>query len=257
MVTQRLLQSARSAAACATLLAGQAALQAEAAILYGDFSDVPPGTVMYTDVTESSSSDPVPPPLYGAPTIAGNLLDFTPVGFDASTTGSTPGADLTEGQLNFTMEAVPATGLTTLIIDEAGEFTLSGAGTSLTTVSAGIFAQVNITHVNGLAVTEFSVSGSASFSADLPTSPGVDQPWALSLQLDLIPALINAGYDPQVDSITQADVVVNNTLAALSEVGPDTTASISKSNFDVNVPEPGSLALLALGTCLVAARRRR
>ena len=49
-----------------------------AAINYGSFM----GTdVTYVDVTESSATDPVP--LFGAPSVSGNSIDFNPVGFDA------------------------------------------------------------------------------------------------------------------------------------------------------------------------------
>src|SRR5215510_6970817 len=50
-----------------------------ASINYGSF---PGATVMYTDVTESSVTDPVP--LFGAPVVSGDSIDFTPVNFAAS-----------------------------------------------------------------------------------------------------------------------------------------------------------------------------
>ncbi len=97
---------------------------ANAAIMYGDFSDIPPGAVMYLDVEESSFSEPVPPPLYGRPTIVANLLDFDPSAFGASSLDGA--AKRTDGQLTFKISTIPGTGLTGFSIIESGDFQFAG-----------------------------------------------------------------------------------------------------------------------------------
>ena len=87
---------------------------ASAAIMYGDFDDIPPGVVMYTDVTESSATDPISLPLFGAPTIVANDLDFDPMSFGATAPIGPSTADLTDGQLNFGFTALPGRGLSGL-----------------------------------------------------------------------------------------------------------------------------------------------
>src|SRR5690349_6889205 len=67
-----------------------------ATINYGNFGPVPPG-VTFTNVSESSGTDPVP--LYGPPTPFTTGLDFDPQNFVSSANGGTQ--DVTDGQLNF------------------------------------------------------------------------------------------------------------------------------------------------------------
>lgn len=236
----------------------------DAAIMYGDFSDIPPGAVMYLDVTESSSTDPVPPPQYGAPSITGNTLDFDPTAFGAHAENGVPGADLTDGQLNFGFMTVAGAGLKSLTLRESGDFSLVGAGTTITSVAAGIFAEVEISHVNHTALADpITVIASTQFSAALTTSPGLNQPWGNVLFVDFGPALINAGFNPSVDFATKGEVVINDTLAAISEINPNTIAFIAKKDFKVRpgvgiVPEPTTTALcgLALLICGTTSRRR-
>ncbi len=254
--SRRLSFAAAVVSAC--VFAGGAAA---GTINYGDFSDIPPGSVMYLDVTESSSSVPIPPERYGAPSIFGDNLDFDPSNFGAVAVGALPGADLVEAQLNFDFMAVNGTGLDSLLISEGGDFTLAGTGTSGTNVNAGLFAQVDITHVDGVQLANsITVVGSAQFTADLAANPGLNQAWTHSLLLDFGPALTNAGFDPSINFATKGDVVINNTLVAISESNPDTVAQITKKEFDINpgvIPEPTSLALIAAGTLLIGTRRRR
>ena len=240
-----------------------------APINYGDFSDIPPGSVMYLDVTESSSTDPIPPARYGAPSVAVNTMDFEPKSFGATAVDGSPSADITDGQLNFGFMVVQGNGLSNLAITESGDFSLAGAGTSATTVGAGIFAEVEITHVGQTQLASpITVVGSTQFSTNLISSPGLTQPWGQTLLVDFGPALSNAGFDPSTDFATKGNVVVNNTLTAISEVDPSTIAFIAKKDFTVIpggkldptiIPEPtsGILIGLALGVLSLANARAR
>lgn len=263
MYSNRSLMSKLFAVSATVLLAAQAATTTEAAIVYGDYSDVPPGAVIYTDVTESSSSDPVPPPLYGAPSIFTNTLDFDPTGFGATSVGPIPGADITEGQLNFGFHTIPGAGIAGITLSESGDFTLVGSGSANTQVNTGLFVQVEISHVNGVALgSPITITGSASYNADLVNNAGLNQPWSLSLAIDFGPALTNAGFNPLVDYATAGEVVSNNGLIAISEGAPSTVAQLAKKDYKVNpwvapIPEPGSIALLAIGAMALMPRRRR
>ena len=175
-----------------------------------------------------------------------------------------PGGDLTEGQLNFGFMTVAGSGLSSLAINESGDFSLVGNGTSTTSISAGLFAEIEITHVNFTALANpITVVASTQFSTDLIASPGLNQPWGQTLLIDFGPALTNAGFDPQIDTVTKGEAVVNNTLVAITEGDPSTVAQVVKKDFKVlpgvgdAVPEPGSLALIALGTTAMIVRRRR
>lgn len=238
-----------------------------AAILYGDFDDIPPGVVMYTDVTESSSTDPVPPPRFGAPTITENTLDFDPKSFGASATNGSPSSDIFDGQLNFGFMLHPQAsgGLNGIVLRESGDFDLFGSGTSVTSVGAGIFAEVEITHVNNVQlVSPITVVGSTQFSADLVSSPGLTQPWGNVLLVDFGPALSNAGFGPD-DYATKGEVVIDDTLVAVSEFDPSTIATIIKKDFKViptgklitnEVPEPATVLLAAFALVACSAVRR-
>ena len=247
---------------------------AVAAIMYGDFSDIPPGVVMYTDVTESSVTDLVPPGRFGAPTITGNLLDFNPTNFGSYAANGD--ADLTDVQLNLDIEAAGSGSMVSggfygISFSEGGDFTLLGSGSSLTQIAAGLAVSVEILEVDGVALpSPIMVTASTSFSADLMTSPGIGLNWANSLTIDLVPALTSAGIitpsSSPVYGVTKASLVLDDTLASISEAG--TSALVMKKDFKINpfsvvpnpefhnVPEPSSVALIASLSLAALAYRK-
>lgn len=238
-------------AAVVVCLAVAASAANAAPINYGDFSDIPPGSVMYLDVTESSFTDTVP--LYGEPSINGNLLDFDPLAFGAFKASAGPN-DITDGQLNFGfMTDIQDGGLTGISFSESGDYSLAGAGTTISSVSAGLAVRVTITEINGLTLgTPIVVADSTSVTFDLVTNPGISELWDLSLDIDF------TGVLGQDEVVTKGEVVLNNTLIAIAE--DNSVSFIAKKDFgitpEVVIPEPGSLALLGIGGLLMARRRR-
>ena len=227
-----------------------------AAINYGDFSDIPPGAVMYLDVTESSGTDAVP--LFGSPSITEDTLDFDPKGFVAFS--GSGGSDLTDGQLNFSIETLPGAGISSILFREGGDYSLLGTGTAGTMVAGGISVHVEIIEVDGVALpSPIDVFASASFSANLVSSPTTLSPWSNTLFVDFGPALANI---PHNLGVTRANVVLDDLLAAISE--PLSTALIAKKDFTIiptiegnPIPEPASLALFTLGAICVFRRGSR
>lgn len=217
-----------------------------ASISYGNFGPVPPG-VSFLGVEESSGTDAVP--LYGPPTPFSVGLDFNPAGFVATSAGG--GADITDGQLNFTV--MSKAGITSLGLFERGDYTLAGVGTPTTQVFAGAILLATVTEINGVGVAPIDlvpVNGSIGFN--LAANPGIVQPWSLGLLLNV------AGQLGPGQAATKVKVAINNQLLAISE--PTSVAFIAKKDFRIDVgviPEPAAVVLMMCGASLALGLMRR
>lgn len=252
----------KSLIVCTSVLV--AALPVGAATI--SYGNVAGSTVVYQNVTESSGTDA--PPLFGAPSIFGDTLDFNPIGFTASSSGG--GApDITDGQLNFTIKANSGYIIPFVNFSERGDFTLAGTGTALTYASVSATVFIDILEVDGVTITPLSLSASLVFSPvagggfTLPGFPGPGSTlWTGSLMWD-VNASLTAANIPFLYGATKIDFALDNTLVAASEAG--SSAFIAKKDFkglgitvfNPNVPEPSVLAITLCGGLLVFRRFRR
>jgi hypothetical protein len=249
--------SKASAAALGLALVGLCAAAQAASINYGNFGPVPPG-VSFLQVTESSGTDPVP--LYGPPAPFVTGLDFDPIGFVA--TSANGGADINDGQLNFTVMGnvnLPnVVGISSISLFEAGDYTIAGGGTAATSVFAGAIIRATVTEINGAPVAPIVLPAvNGSFGDSLPGNQIVS-PGSLGSLLDV------GAFLPANQFATKVEIAINNSLVATSE--PGTVAFIAKKEFridivpdpvDLTVPEPTGFVLASVVLCGLALVGRK
>lgn len=240
----------------AAVVVGSLGAAATAApVNYGDFSDVPPGSVMYLDVTESSGTNAAS--LYGSPSAFGNILDFDPSTFTASAADGN--SELTDGQLNFVIMAIPGNAINKISVVEGGDYSMFGTGSVATQVAAALSISIDILEVDGVAVGPPNEGGlSVNYFDSFTGFPQLLDTWSLSEELDL-DAVLTANNISFNFGVTKAELVINNQLIAISE--DLSTAFIAKKDFRIDaetsvVPEPTSLALIGLGGLALMRRRR-
>ncbi len=251
--------SASAALAAVVAIAGLGTPASAAPINYGDFIGT---TVDFLQVTEDSTTDPLPPALYGTPTVSGDSLDFNPISFNASATG-TGGTDTTDGILTMMMLAHPGQFIDTIQFDEAGDFTLAGlAGNASVSVTANF--TVDILEVDGAAIAPINIITAMTFTPSngdfdlINDGPGplVNGTWAGMLMVDINQSLIDNNI-PFINGATKLSISFDNTLTATSEDG--TSAFISKKDVGgvgiTVIPEPATLGLLIAGTLCMLGRR--
>jgi hypothetical protein len=231
-----------------------------APINYGNFNGT---NVMYQNVTEDSSTDPTP--LFGAPTLTNDSLTFNPVSFGASATGA-GGVDLTDGTLAATLMTTDTKRIHKVSFAEAGDYTFAGAvGTTATSASVGASFFLQVIGLDNVGVAPITFTGNMAFTPSGGTYDFVNDPhgpaaiWNGTVSFDLDALLASRGISGQATKILLS---LDNSLFATSEAG--TASVIKKKSFegvtivvDTNVPEPASLALLAVGGVMLVGRKRK
>lgn len=233
-----------------------------ATISYGNFGPIPPG-VSFVDVKESSGTDAVP--LYGAPDPFVVGLDFDPASFVATVAGG--GADITDGQLNFTVmgntaPGGPIVGINAISLTEGGDYSLVGTGTAASQAFAGAIIAAKIVQIDGLPVTPINLNSNASVNYNLVANPGAVQPWSLGTTVNVNAALVGLGVPFKVGA-TKIEVAINNQLVAISE--PASVSFIAKKDFVIGIiprpggeiPEPNTLVLLGAAAVLVVCSAKQ
>jgi hypothetical protein len=222
-------------------------------------SDVTGTSVWFTQISEGSpTGDPLP--LYSQPFANGDQLIFTPTaGFSATSTSGGP-SDQTDGKLHVVIESKPGAFISKLDFEEVGLTLLNApfGGDAFTSVLA--FAELKLLEVNDVPIVSpatthfYSFAPDSSFlhSADA-SGPSFATPWVGTLSLTL------------PTQVTKLLLTIDNHLYAAT-VGVGTGALIDKKTFTIsvtpdgsvnpNVPEPSTLALIALCAMTFAGRRR-
>lgn len=233
-----------------------------APINYGDHA----GTdVWFRQVTENSLTDPGP--LYGAPTVSANTIDFSPLGFASFSQNGT--LDSTDGALTLGIEAKTGHSIPFIQITEGGSYSFNGFPNSSAAASVTGSIFFDIFEVDGVAIPAGPNTQNVSALLMVSTGSGpqggayamgVDPSTALwhgNLNFDLNAYLTAKGIS-YTQGVTKMQVTLNNNLRTLASQGA--SALINKSDFDVTitVPEPSGLvaATIALAGLAFFSRRR-
>jgi hypothetical protein len=226
-------------------------------------------TVDYVNVTEDTTTGDTLP-LFGAPIFGADSIDFNPVGFDATASG-TGDTDTTGARLTFTIMAHAGKSIMNINFSEAGDTTLGGLGNDSTSTSVTASGTLTVNAVDGVAIAPlvrpialtFTPSGGTyGLLTDAAGGPIFHTPWTGSLLVNVGQILTQAGI-PFTFGASKVSIDLVNTLSAATQTG--TAAVISKKDFGgisitVNIPEPTSVVLASaafLGSVGLLLRRRR
>jgi hypothetical protein len=215
-------------------------------------------TMVYSNIYETSTSPGDTPPLYGTPIVLGDALIFKSMTFSSSAANGA--SDTTSGTVDADIVSKGEFGqfIDRLRLQELGDTTLTGSGTSATRSSIS-----NSVVVTVLAVDFEVLSSPLVLTANMTTTDGgqwvlpspITKNWTGSLTMDISGLLEAQGV---YGHATWVHITLDNELNTSSEL--NTSAYIAKKQEGVSVtavmiPEPGTLSLLALGGTLLLIGR--
>ncbi len=247
------LMSSTIIASMAILVLGFAPL-ASATEVYSDLSG---SAFDFTDMQETTTSAGDIEPLWGTPSVAGNTLIFTPGAFISTAGGGSVDQTNSTFELSIISKDKSTISIDALIVNEFGDYALTGGGTNATTASVLAGAGIVIREVNfGGSLIASAIPGFASDFVAFDTAVQGGE-WTATINAD-IQGLVDLVFGVGVAFATEVDVVWDNNLSTTSEEG--TNALIQKKiglpsvTMEV-VPEPGTGLLLGLGLMALGLRR--
>ncbi len=227
-------------------------------------------SVDFTAISENTH-EPGPNPLFGAPVVAGDALDFTPINFAAS--ALTPSTfDFHDGFLTFMAVAKAGNTIQNIQFGEGGALSVVGSGSDDTFVNVSAVGFVKVLQIDGAplpvntAIPQIPITLTFSFGnlGDGSWGRSSDgfangQIWTGGQLINITQELIDRGI-PFVQGATKVTIALDNALYAQSSATGG--AYIDKKDYftvTFNTPEPTSCLLAAFGLVagLVVSRRSR
>jgi uncharacterized protein (TIGR03382 family) len=180
--------------------------------------------------------------LFGQPTIIGNSFFFFPAAFRAEATNG--GSDIANDRIDVRIQANPGFNVTGVIIQEFGDYQLTGSG------DVSVTGQLQLTNLNIPFPPQVRIDPLSANPGSVISGTNISGPWDAESNIDLSGETI---------SWSRFSLILSNELSATADAG--STASIEKTFAGgavvvTVIPEPATVTLAVLGVAGLLARRR-